>query len=859
LSLVTGARLGPFEVVGSLGVGGMGEVYRARDTRLHRDVAIKILPASFTADPDRRARFEREAQVVAALNHPNILAVYETDDIDGVPYIVTELLEGETVRERVERGPLPVRKAIDIAVQIARGLAAAHEKGVVHRDLKPENVFLLADGQVKILDFGLARPMPAGSGATATVALTDAGTPMGTVGYMSPEQVRGRPVDARTDLFALGAVLFEMLTGRRAFQRDTAADTISAILNQDPPDLTSARAEISPALDRVVRHCMEKNPAERFQTARDVAFALAAFSGTDIGAASGVARSAVPGRWRRVVAPVLLGLAVLAAGVFAGRALQPAPPSFAFEAKTWDPQWITNGRFMPDGQTIVFSAAATGNVPRLFVVRAATLISEPIGEPGTHLLSISSKGELAVLTGARLMFQRIFRGTLARMTLDGGPQPRRQDVTEADWSPDGSTLAITRAEKGRFRLEYPIGTLLYQTGGYVSDIRVSPDGTRVAFFDHPLFGDDRGGVKVVDKSAAVKSLADGYEGLEGLAWSADGRTVFFSGAGRGDDSYRPRSVNVTGTPVVRDMFASTDGALIQDVARDGRTLVSGENERRSIRALVPGETAERELPWLDVPGGGWLSKDASSLLFTDHSERAGPNYGVMLRAIDSGKVVRLGEGIAGPLSPDGLWTAALVPSTGDVHLYPTGIGESTKLARGPLEHYNTLSNYALGYAQWFPDSRNVLVCGNEAGRPPRCYKQEAPSGTPRAVTPEGVTAGLLAEDGRTLLVKTTDGRYQMFAIGDSTVLPVKGLTADDYPMAWTPDRRAVVVYSLDVPARIQRVDVATGARALLRDLAPPDRVGVTSIMPSQWTDGGGHVYTYIRKLSRLFVVASGER
>src|SRR5512139_2127676 len=213
MTLAAGTYLGPYEIQSAIGAGGMGEVYKARDTRLDRSVAIKVLPPEFSADPERRARFEREAQAVAALNHPNILAIYETGETDGVPYIVTELLDGETLRERLDKGSLPVRKGIDIAVQVARGLAAAHEKGLVHCDLKPENVFLLADGQAKILDFGVARRAPTGSGATATVALTDAGTVIGTVGYMSPEQVRGQPIDGRTDLFALGAVLFEMLTG----------------------------------------------------------------------------------------------------------------------------------------------------------------------------------------------------------------------------------------------------------------------------------------------------------------------------------------------------------------------------------------------------------------------------------------------------------------------------------------------------------------------------------------------------------------------------------------------------------------------------------------------------------------------
>ena len=292
MSLTACTRLGPYEVLSHIDSGGMGDVYRARDTRLDREVALKVLPPGFSADADRLARFEREAKSIAALSHPNILAIFDTGTT-GAPghtttYVVTELLEGQTLRGRLTDGPLPVRKAIDYAVQIARGLAAAHDKGLVHRDLKPENVFLLPDGQVKILDFGLARSVSAatvGSGATETIAaMTDPGTVMGTVGYMAPEQVRGHALDARSDLFAFGIVLHEMLSGQRAFQRETGAETMTAILKEDPPDLTGLRPDIAPALERIVRHCLEKSPTERFQSARDVAFALGALSGSASGA-----------------------------------------------------------------------------------------------------------------------------------------------------------------------------------------------------------------------------------------------------------------------------------------------------------------------------------------------------------------------------------------------------------------------------------------------------------------------------------------------------------------------------------------------------------------------------------------------
>ena len=284
MPLTPGSRLGPYEILAPIGAGGMGEVYRARDPRLGREVAIKVLPASFSADADRLRRFEQEAQAAGVLNHPNIIAVYDIGTHDGAPYVVQELLEGETLRAVLAGGRLSPRKAIDYALQIAHGLAAAHEKGIVHRDLKPENVFVTTDGRVKILDFGLAKLTHTEERGQATnlptaTAGTEPGVVLGTLGYMSPEQVRGKPADARSDIFSFGAILYEMLSGKRAFHGDSAADTMSAILKEDPPDLSVTNQNISPGLERIVRHCLEKNPEQRFHSAHDLAFDLEALSG----------------------------------------------------------------------------------------------------------------------------------------------------------------------------------------------------------------------------------------------------------------------------------------------------------------------------------------------------------------------------------------------------------------------------------------------------------------------------------------------------------------------------------------------------------------------------------------------------
>src|SRR5271166_3838610 len=319
MSLTAGTKLGPYEILSPLGAGGMGEVYRAKDTRLGRDVALKILPESFAREPDRLRRFEQEARAVAALNHPNILAVFDIGQHDGSPFLVSELLEGESLRAVLDNGALPQRKTIEYGVQIAHGLAAAHEKGIVHRDLKPENIFITKDGRIKILDFGLAKlAQKAGAGlddVTLTSSHTAAGVVMGTASYMAPEQVRGEAADPRTDIFAFGAVLYEMLSGVRAFRRDTPAETMTAVLKDDPPEFSSSGHLVSPGLERIVRRCLEKSPEQRFQSARDLSFALEALSGSD---ASAAVRNAGARRQMPLLAWLAgaLALAALAGGAW---------------------------------------------------------------------------------------------------------------------------------------------------------------------------------------------------------------------------------------------------------------------------------------------------------------------------------------------------------------------------------------------------------------------------------------------------------------------------------------------------------------------------------------------------------------
>ena len=356
LLLTAGTQLGPYQIQSPLGAGGMGEVYRARDSRLGRDVAIKVLPESFARDADRMRRFEQEARAIAALSHPNVVAVFDTGTHDGAPFLVSELLEGESLRERLKAGPIAPRKAVEYALQMADGLAAAHDKGIVHRDLKPDNVFLTSGGRLKLIDFGLAKlERPNDAAATAALSAgqvnTAAGVVMGTAAYMSPEQVRGLTVDYRSDLFSFGAVLYEMLTGNRAFTGQSAIETMNAILKEEPPEIDTSRMKVTPGMERIIRHCLEKNPAERFQSARDLGFALSALSGSESTAA--VRATAVPQKrpWLRWAAATLLLILAVAWGWTRGRHTTPVERlEFAIPTKGE----VSNLATSPDGRMLAF-------------------------------------------------------------------------------------------------------------------------------------------------------------------------------------------------------------------------------------------------------------------------------------------------------------------------------------------------------------------------------------------------------------------------------------------------------------------------------------------------------------------------
>jgi hypothetical protein len=538
MSLDSNTKLGPYEVIAPVGAGGMGEVYRARDARLNREVAIKMLPDAVVSDPERLRRFETEARTAGMLNHPNLLSVFDIGEFNGAPYIVTELLQGETLREKLRLGPLPLRAAIEYGIQIAHGLAAAHEQGVVHRDLKPENIFICRDDRVKILDFGLAKLVHGESALSAATsatmpAKTEPGVVLGTLGYMSPEQVRGQEADSRSDVFAFGAVLYEMLSGKHAFHGVTSADTISAILTQDPPDLTETNRSINPALEHIVRHCLEKNPDRRFQASLDVAFDLQLLTVTSssgkVAQAVEVAARSRRRRFLSVTAIAAIALVLLAIMYWLGRAgSRGGTPEFG--RLTFRRGTIRNARFTPDGQNVIYGAAWDGKPYELFSTRPGNPESRTLGLSDADILAVSAAGDLAVLLRPKTL-QLAYNGILATMPAQGGaPREMLEDVASADWLPDGTGMAVvvTPSVGVISEVQFPMGHRVYRTeDGWLSHLRVAPDGSRVAFLEHPSYGDDAS-VVTVDRSGVAKKLATGWITGQGLAWSPDGKEIWFS-------------------------------------------------------------------------------------------------------------------------------------------------------------------------------------------------------------------------------------------------------------------------------------------------------------------------------------------
>jgi len=857
MQLASGTRLGPYEIVDRLGAGGMGEVYRARDTRLGRDVAVKAISGDMSEE--RLARFEAEARAASALSHPSIVTIHEVGREEDTPFIVMELVDGRTLRDVLYTGPLPPRRAVALAAQLADALARAHEAGIVHRDLKPENVMVTRDGLPKILDFGLAKiDQREENGAdrrdrTVTDEETREGAVVGTSGYMSPEQASGQPVDFRSDQFSFGAVFYEMLTGKRAFHGPSRAETLAAIIRDEPEPLAAAAPRVPVPLRWIVERCLAKLPEERYASTRDLARDLQGardhFSQIE-GDPSPLAPASRGRRRLWLSWGVALAAAALVASayLFGSGARDRDLPSF--RRLTFRDGTVWTARMAADGQTIVYGAAWNGTPIQIYSTRPEIPESVALTLPPANVLAISPAGEMAISLGARPAGPFLTVGTLARSTLaGGGAREILESVQAADWAADGTSLVVLRTVDGRSRIEFPMGkTVVEVPSGYLSHPRVSPDGNLVAYLEHPMRGDDGGSVVVVDREGKRRVLSAGWITVRGLAWSPDGREVWFTAAA-GGGSRALHAVNLSGR---RRLVLRAPGALtLHDISREGRVLVARESSKEGIVGLPPGADRERDLSWHDWSRPVDLTADGTAVLFDETGEGGGSGYAVYLRTTDGAPAVRLGDGHALALSPDGKWALSTPHRTpAELVLLPTGAGEPRRIATG---------NFAnILRAAWSPGGESLLVGANEPGRGARLYVQSARGGDVRPVTPEGTGAAwAVSPDGTRVAASDADQRLMLYDLEGGEPSAIPGTEPGDVPVRFTPDGRSLYVLVRGEGARgeIHSVDVTTGDRTLWKEVAPADPIGVFGV-PRVFlsADGRSYVYSYVRMLDELFLV-----
>jgi dipeptidyl aminopeptidase/acylaminoacyl peptidase len=854
MTLATGTRLGPYEILSPLGAGGMGEVYRAKDTRLGREIAVKVLPEDLASDRERLARFEQEARAASALNHPNILTVYDIGSEEGRSYIAMELVEGKSLREILDSGPLPLRKGLDLAAQIADGLAKAHSAGIVHRDLKPENVMLSKDGFAKILDFGLAKLAPTTredlSSLPTSAPETTPGVVLGTVGYMSPEQAAGRPVDYRSDQFSFGAIGYEMATGKKPFSRNTSAETLTAIIREEPEAIGELNPKVPAPVRWIVDRCLAKDPEDRYASTKDLARDLKSVKEHLSEASVSEMTAAVEApRRRRNALPLAAAAAALvvalAAAYLAGRAGARVPQP-KFQRLTFQRGTVMAARFAPDAQTVVYSAAWEGHRPRVFSLRPGTPETTALALPDANLLAVSSSGELAIaLSPASASVGFSITGTLARVPLAGGaPKEILNDVTYADWAPAGE-LAVVHRAAGQDRLEFPIGKVLDQTAGWFQDPRFSPDGRQIAYLDHPSSG-DYGGVAIVDLAGHKKTLTSGYATIQGLAWSSNGREIWFTAAREGIER-ELYGVSPSGTlRLIRTMQGTP---ALFDVSGKGGAIISEDDYRAGTLFFGGGNAPPTDLSWFDWQSARGLSPDGKTLLFDETGEGGGPEASVFVRKTDGSPAVRLGSGASLALSPDAQW--ALTRSLAEpsfTTLVPIGPGQPVKYPPDGLSGYS---------ATFLPDGRSFVFEANALGHGTRLYLQDVQGGPPRPISAEDLApSGILCSpDGKQIAAVGGDSHIHLYPVSGGAPIEIASSRAGDSPSGFSADGRSLYVSRQGVPCELDRIELETGRREKLRDLGIADAGGVVGMGPARVTpDGKIAIVGYNRILSTLYRV-----
>jgi serine/threonine protein kinase/Tol biopolymer transport system component len=842
----------------------MGEVYRARDSRLKRDVAIKVLSVDAASDAKRSRFFEQEARSASALNHPNIVTIYDIGHSDFGSYIAMEFVEGKTLREILADGPLSSKRMLHVAAQIADGLAVAHAAGIFHRDLKPENLIITKDGLLKIVDFGLAkfvRPpiKDEGSQRAPATQATKPGVILGTVGYMSPEQASGLPSDFRSDQFSFGAILYEMTTGKRAFQRATPVETLSAIIRDEPEPVASINAKVLPPCRWIIERCLAKNVEDRYVSTRDLAREIqnlrdhiSEIAVSDVTNAV-AARIEISKRFRAFASGVVAALVLaLGIGVFLWRVSFSTVPTFS--EITFGHGTITSARFAADGKSVIYGASWVGQASQLFIAQPGNPESRSLGLNNAGIWSVSSSGEMAIAYPCTLNWNECI-GTLALVPSAGGtPREILDDVNAADWAPDGKTLVVAQFVGRKNRIvQYPSEKVLYETEGWVTRVRFSPKGDRVGFLDHATLGDISGSVSVLDLMGNKRVLSSGWKALQGLAWSPSGDQIWFTGSRetKGGSGFNLFAVNLSGTEW---QILSTPGNVdILDISRDGeRVLVRSLTPRAILIGLLRGESKERELSWFDFSTAADLSSDGKTLLFYEWGNGVRGNETAYLRKSDGSDPKRLGNGKPLALSPDGQWTVALQQtSPPQLVLLPTGLGKPKPLQRGGIGEF-------LHWAAWSPDGGRIFFAAAEPGKRPRTWAQDI-DGLPQAVTPEGMTGTLLAPDGKLIAAVDRYQQYYLYPVDGGEPVALEGYDEGDQLLQWSNDGGAIFLRGPgDTELNIYRLDIKTGTRQLWKQLTPPYPAGLIGIGadPGQvriTPDGQAYVYTFWTAPGELYL------